>query len=97
MTDSENTLSINVVFMGGLELLFSNKQSHKVILPSKVPASKSSAKSSTEPGTLNSKSNGETDDTQELKPSDVNYLITYLRDNLLRERVELFMEDEKQL
>ncbi|THH01545.1 hypothetical protein EW145_g6894 [Phellinidium pouzarii] len=75
---SEGQISIKVEFSGGLELLFSNKKSHQISLPSHLPVSPS-----TKP-----------DEVSRKKPADISYLIHYLRDNLLKERVELFMEDE---
>ncbi|KAJ6591129.1 ubiquitin-like modifier 1 [Mycena vulgaris] len=39
------------------------------------------------------KTYGESDPLSETKPADITFLIHYLRDNLLKERVELFMEN----
>lgn len=58
------TISLNVEFSGGLELLFSNQRKHIVSLPSTV--------------------SGES--------TNLEYLIHYLRDKLLTERPELFVE-----
>ena len=58
------TKSVQVEFSGGLELLFSNRKSHKVDIPDKTP-----------------------DD----KPTNIGYLIMWLKDNLLKEREELFL------
>lgn len=52
---------------GGMELLFDDKRSHRVSVPSVTPSG---------------------------APSNVSYLIHWVRDNLLKERVELFMEGE---
>ena len=60
------TKSVQVEFSGGLELLFSNKKSQKVEIPTTA--------------------NG--------KPTDVNYLIHWLKDNLLKERGELFVDND---
>lgn len=73
------TIQIDVEFSGGLELLFDNKRSHKLELPSTVPKDNST--------TLPPKIND-----GEGKPTDVAYLIAYLRDHLLQERAELFEE-----
>jgi len=61
------TLSVRVVFGGGLELLFSNQKSHTIHIPT-ITANE--------------------------KPPDANYLIHWLRDNLLKERTELFLEND---
>lgn len=65
-TTTITTKSVRIEFGGGLELLFSNKKSHKVVIPAK---------------------------TTDEKPTDVNYLILWLRDNLLKEREELFLDN----
>ncbi|KAJ7777873.1 ubiquitin-related modifier 1 [Mycena maculata] len=72
---SAATVSLNVEFSGGLELLFSNQRSHKLSVPALVL-----------------KTYGDTSGSSETKPADITFLIHYLRDNLLKERVELFME-----
>nr|VWO96049.1 HEME_HALOPEROXIDASE domain-containing protein [Ganoderma boninense] len=80
-----STISLKIEFGGGLELLFSNQRSHRIDLPAlvSVPASASSA--SPPPST----------DGSELpkKPADVTSLLFWLRDNLLKEREELFIEN----
>lgn len=77
-----SSISVKVEFGGGLELLFSNQRSHRIEIPSHVPAQPSSttdaAKSETE-------SSG--------RPADITYLMYWLRDNLLKEREELFIEN----
>ena len=73
-----STISLKIEFGGGLELLFSNKRSHRITLPDTVPASNST--NLTNPVTE--------------KPLDMTYLIHYLRDNLLTERPELFVEKD---
>ena len=60
------TKTVQVEFSGGLELLFSNKKSQKVEIPT----------------------------TANDKPTDVNYLIHWLKDNLLKERAELFVDND---
>lgn len=61
-----NTKSVRVEFGGGLELLFSNQKSHKVVIPM----------------------------MDDGKPTDMKYLILWLKDNLLKERVELFLDND---
>ncbi|THU95937.1 ubiquitin related modifier 1 [Dendrothele bispora CBS 962.96] len=73
------SLGVRIEFGGGLELLFSNEKKHKVTIPNMVPKD-NDTKTPSEP-------------SKELKPADVKYLIHYLRDHLLKERVELFMEN----
>ncbi|KAF8803366.1 ubiquitin related modifier 1 [Phlegmacium glaucopus] len=72
------TLSLKIEFGGGLELLFSNKRSHRITLPATVPA--------------NNSTNTTSPVTEATKPVDITYLIYYLKDHMLKERVELFME-----
>lgn len=75
----ESTLSLRVQFSGGLELLFSNQRSHKVSIPAHIPPATSvSNSSSAQIGA---------------KPADLQYLILHLRDHLLTERPELFIEE----
>ncbi|KAK7678064.1 Ubiquitin- modifier 1 [Cerrena zonata] len=66
------SLTIKIEFGGGLELLFSNQKSHKIEVPSKIPARERS---------------------ESERAVDLQYLIFWLRDNLLKERVELFIEN----
>ena len=73
-----STLSIKVEFGGGLELLFSNQRSHRVSIPSHVPLKTTDTTSSEK-------------DTD--RPADINYLMYWLRDHLLKEREELFIEN----
>jgi ubiquitin related modifier 1 len=77
-------LALKIEFGGGLELLFSNKRSHRVSLPAAIPVSSSPARA----GATDASS-----DAKSTKPTDINFLITWLRDNLLRERAELFVEE----
>ena len=75
-------VSIKVEFSGGLELLFDSQRSHRVSVPSRVSTSgKKSVKDD----------QGETG--EEGRPADVAYLILWLKDNLLKEREELFVEN----
>ncbi|KAF7974599.1 hypothetical protein HWV62_11882 [Athelia sp. TMB] len=78
---STSTLQLKIEFSGGLELLFSNQRSHRVEIPALVP-SDNNTKSTTEVPEAEAKS----------KSADITFLMHYLRDHLLRERVELFME-----
>ncbi|KAH9903458.1 ubiquitin-related modifier 1 [Cubamyces lactineus] len=78
------TLSLKIEFGGGLELLFSNQRSHRVTVPALVPASSGTAKTA---------QSGEDEDSAPKKPADLAYLIFWLRDNLLKEREELFIEN----
>ncbi|KAG9019147.1 Ubiquitin- modifier 1 [Tulasnella sp. 427] len=68
-TSKTPTLNIKLEFGGGMELLFSNKRSHRVSVPSQA-------------------------DDAAHRPADVDYLIRWMRDNILTERVELFMEGD---
>lgn len=82
------TVSVKVEFGGGLELLFANQRTHRVALPARLPSPAS--------GTA-SPSNGEQIDVLAAaagRPADVAYLIHWLRDNLLTERPELFVEGD---
>ncbi|KAH9854611.1 ubiquitin-like modifier 1 [Lenzites betulinus] len=76
-----STVSIKIEFGGGLELLFSNQRSHRVTIPALVPTSTSKTESAAERA-----------DAPE-KPADLAYLVFWLRDNLLKERAELFVEN----
>lgn len=78
---SPDTLTLKIEFGGGLELLFSNQRSHEISIPSIVSKSDSTSLNHPEDG-------GET------KPADITYLIHHLRDHLLKERPELFIENK---
>ncbi|KIK52122.1 hypothetical protein GYMLUDRAFT_64421 [Collybiopsis luxurians FD-317 M1] len=75
------TISVRVEFGGGLELLFSNQKRHSLTLPSVVPTDN------------NTKLSGDDLSSVETKPVDVEYLMYHLKDKLLQERPELFMEN----
>ncbi|KAF8902596.1 ubiquitin-related modifier 1 [Gymnopilus junonius] len=75
-----STISLRIEFGGGLELLFDNKRSYRIDVPSLVPKDNST--------------DAENLSTKETKPVDVDYLIHHMRDNMLKERVELFMEKD---
>ncbi|KDR77220.1 hypothetical protein GALMADRAFT_66289 [Galerina marginata CBS 339.88] len=75
---STSTIPLKIEFGGGLELLFDNKRSYRIDVPSHVPKD-----NSTDAASLS---------TKDKKPVDVDYLIHHMRDHMLKERVELFME-----
>lgn len=75
------SISLKIEFGGGLELLFSNQRSHKISIPSIVRKDDSTSLLPPENGT-------------DTKPADITYLIHHLRDHLLKERPELFMENK---
>jgi ubiquitin related modifier 1 len=66
------SISLKIEFGGGLELLFSNKRSHKIDIPSV------------------SYQDG---NDRDQKPTNVTYLVHWLKDHLLKERPELFIEN----
>ena len=68
---------VKIEFGGGLELLFSKKRSHRLTFPAAIP---------------NNNSTDLTNIVEPTRPIDITYLIYYLKDHLLKERVELFME-----
>ncbi|KAI0317808.1 ubiquitin-related modifier 1 [Amylostereum chailletii] len=74
---SSPILNIKIEFGGGLELLFDNKRSHRIALPAHPPPASSDSPV----------------DASLEKASDINFLIHWLKDNLLKERVELFIEN----
>ncbi|OJT04172.1 Ubiquitin-related modifier 1 [Trametes pubescens] len=73
------TISLKIEFSGGLELLFANERSHRITLPALVPAAQGQSPAD--------------DGDAPKKPVDLEYLVCWLRDNLLKERVELFIEN----
>ncbi|KAF9530634.1 ubiquitin-like modifier 1 [Crepidotus variabilis] len=75
-------LSLKVEFGGGIELLFSKKHTITVELPALVPTD-----DSTDDQSLME------DTAKEKKPANLAYLVLYLRDRLLTERAELFVEN----
>jgi ubiquitin related modifier 1 len=75
-----SSISVRIEFGGGLELLFANEKRHNVTLPAQVPKNNDTKSQDTQ---LNG----------DIKPADVDYLIHHLRDHLLKERAELFMEN----
>lgn len=84
-----STVSLKIEFGGGLELLFSNQRSHRIILPAQVPSGNpASSKAAASP------SDAEVESAADGRPVDIAYLIFWLRDNLLKERAELFAENE---
>ncbi|KAJ3716673.1 ubiquitin-related modifier 1 [Lentinula raphanica] len=75
-----STISLQIEFGGGLELLFSNQKRHTLTLPSKVPSDN------------NTKTQLDALSAVKIKSADLEYLMFHLRDHLLRDRPELFME-----
>jgi ubiquitin related modifier 1 len=84
-------ISLKIEFGGGLELLFSNQRSHRLSIPTRVPIQMSGPSTSTTENTGESTTRNNEDIA--LKPADVQFLIFYLRDHLLKERPQLFVED----
>lgn len=72
-------LSIKIEFGGGLELLFSNQRSHLIDIDSRVSA--------------DNVTDGKDVEGQTTKATDVAYLVHHMRDHMLTERAELFMEN----
>jgi ubiquitin related modifier 1 len=87
-----DTMTIKLVFSGGLELLFGNERNQSVLIPSLVP-SDNSTHSSPSSSSSTPSSHNNTPYTGETKAADLEYLIYHLRDHLLKERPELFMEN----
>jgi len=79
-----STLNLKIEFGGGLELLFSNQRSYRITLPSLVPNDNSTVPNDNLMDLA----------SHETKDLDVDYLIHYMRDHMLKERVELFMEKD---
>ncbi|KAJ8502746.1 hypothetical protein ONZ45_g11474 [Pleurotus djamor] len=77
------SLTLNIEFGGGLELLFGGQRSHKLSIPKTVPSDNSPPPPPTT-----------TDATPDTKPTDITYLLHHLRRNLLQDRPELFMEKD---
>lgn len=82
-------ISLKIEFGGGLELLFSNQRSHSVAIPSQVPAD-----NRTEFNLSGVPDSSNLTPVMETKPADITYLIHHMRDHLLKEREELFMEND---
>ena len=88
-----STISLKIEFGGGLELLFSNQRSHRVEIPALVPSTAAPAPASTSAAPSSSASSISDEQGPPKKPADVTYLLYWLRDNLLKEREELFIEN----
>ncbi|KAG1732145.1 hypothetical protein EDB19DRAFT_1640421 [Suillus lakei] len=86
------TMTIKLVFSGGLELLFGNERNQSVLIPPFVP-SDNSTRSTPSSSSSTPSSYDDTPSTGETKAADLEYLIYHLRDHLLKERPELFMEN----
>ena len=80
------SLRLKVEFEGGLHLLFSNQRSHVIYIP--AIATDSTVQSSSFE-IAQSKGGSSTH-----RPADVTFLLHWLKDNLLKERPELFMEGD---
>ncbi|KAF9045609.1 ubiquitin-related modifier 1 [Panaeolus papilionaceus] len=76
-----STLSIKIEFGGGLELLFANQRTYKIQIPSSVPKDNSTTTEALQ------------DESKEKKKTDVTYLIHHMKEHMLKERAELFMEN----
>ncbi|TFY56746.1 hypothetical protein EVG20_g8807 [Dentipellis fragilis] len=83
VSDSMSTISLKIEFGGGLELLFNNQRSHRVSIPAHTSGS----------GSGTTAPNTGADKDAEQKPADLSFLIRWLRDNLLTERAELFVDE----
>jgi ubiquitin related modifier 1 len=73
---SSSTLNLKIEFGGGTELLFGNVRSHKITIPATAPPTAPTTPGSSKPE----------------RPADVTFLIQWLKDNLLKERSELFVD-----
>ncbi|KAF8153155.1 ubiquitin-like modifier 1 [Crassisporium funariophilum] len=89
-----STIPLRIEFGGGCELLFrGNKRSHRIEIPSIVPVDHPDL-----PIDLAARLDADHTMTvekilaEQTKPADVSFLIHYLADNLLKGRVEMFME-----
>ena len=96
---STSFLSLKIEFSGGLELLFSNQRSHRVQIPSIVPRDNSTSiiaaaiSAADKSGDVSTPViTAQSTEGEKTKAADVTYLMYHLRDHLLKERVELFME-----
>jgi ubiquitin related modifier 1 len=85
-----SAISLKVEFSGGLELLFNNQRSHTISIPAFVPLDNSTRPVS---APTQIQTDGHDATGEKLKQADMIYLIHYLRDHLLKERVELFVEN----
>ncbi|KAF8186412.1 hypothetical protein BJ912DRAFT_852259, partial [Pholiota molesta] len=84
------SLALKIEFGGGLELLFGGQRTHRITLPALVPAD-----NSTPLPLLSFTYTIWSPDAREVKgtkAADVEYLIHWMRDRMLTERPELFME-----
>ncbi|KAH7922128.1 ubiquitin-related modifier 1 [Leucogyrophana mollusca] len=77
---SSDTLSLKIEFGGGLELLFSNQRIHNISIPASVPLDNSITSADSIP-------------PADVKQADVTFLMHYLRETLLTERPELFIDN----
>jgi ubiquitin related modifier 1 len=98
MTTPPPSLALKIEFGGGLELLFGGQRTHRITLPALVPAdnstpspSPSHTQSGAQVGGVTANATDAREGTAE-KAADVEYLIHWMRDRMLTERPELFME-----
>ena len=75
----DQRIPLKIEFGGGMEMLFSNQRTHRVNIPAQIPL---------DPSSTNTANANELSS----KPTDMTYLISWLRDNLLTERADLFVE-----
>ena len=75
-----STLTLKIEFSGGLELLFSNQRFHNVSVPSTISKF--------------IKNEEEISTDEAVMPANVTFLLHWLKDNLLKEREELFLEGD---
>jgi len=80
MASAKMSLNLKVEFGGGLELLFSNQRMHNITVPSTFKRQQKDQDSSLS--------------SQEESPVSVTYLLHWLKDNVLKEREELFLEED---
>ncbi|CAO1631806.1 unnamed protein product [Sympodiomycopsis kandeliae] len=94
---SGETLNIKLAFGGGTELLLAPPRSKKqtIQIPKVIPLSQHAAinePSITSPEAQTTKSTLAATDTSAGKPSDMRYLVKFIRENLIVEREELFVD-----
>lgn len=90
-------LNLKVEFGGGLELLFSNQRTHTLSIPETIPID-SKTQSATETVQFEESEAASLirrmASLPERSPANVTFLLHWLKDNLLKEREELFMEGD---
>ena len=81
MSDIPITISLDIEFGGGLDLLFSKERRHIIEVPLRVPVDNST--------------DGTIFPGKDMKDVDLTYLIYYLRYQVLKEKPDLFFEEKK--